>query len=187
MLKFKSLAVLSFFIFAAFLFLLPFSQTRADIATGLVSHWKLDETSGTTAVDSAGTNTGTVTGATWTTGKLNNALSLNGTSNYASVPRMNYNEITVAGWFNKTGNDLSGNNADSMFGAWDWNSNTQLQEGFDLRPGMIPSGSTCPGVAAGSSYLCSGWTVITTNGTTKTQKNSAFNLSSISKNGTTTD
>ena len=73
-----------------------------------------------------------------------------------------------------------------MFGAWDWNANTQLQEGFDLRPGMTPGGS-CIGVAAGSGYLCSGWIVVSTNGTTKTQKTSYFGLSTISKNGTTTD
>src|SRR3989338_5105623 len=113
MLKFKSLAVLSFFIFAAFLFLLPFSQTRADIVTGLVSHWKMDETSGTTATDSVGTNTGTVSGATFTAGKIGNALSFNGTTNYVSVPRMNYDEITLSAWFYKNANDTT--YADAIF------------------------------------------------------------------------
>src|SRR3989338_6799822 len=131
MLKFKSLAVLSFFIFSAFLFLLPFSQPRADIATGLVSHWKMDETSGTTATDSVGTNTGTVTGATFTAGKINNGLSFNGTSNYVSVPRMNYDEISISAWFYKTANDIV--NANTIFGGWYWNSDTQLREGISLR------------------------------------------------------
>jgi hypothetical protein len=55
------------------------SQSNAqtpDITTGLVGHWKFDETSGTTANDSAGSNTGTLTnGPVWTTGKLGGALS----------------------------------------------------------------------------------------------------------------
>jgi hypothetical protein len=53
-----------------------------SLTNGLVSYWKLDESSGTTASDSHGSNDGTVTGATWTTGKLGNALSFNGTSDY---------------------------------------------------------------------------------------------------------
>ena len=43
----------------------------------LVSYYKLDSSSGTSAVDSHGSNTGTVSGATWTTGKINNGLSFN--------------------------------------------------------------------------------------------------------------
>ena len=34
-----------------------------DITTGLIAHWKLDETSGTTAYDSAGSNDGTLVGS----------------------------------------------------------------------------------------------------------------------------
>jgi hypothetical protein len=36
----------------------------------LVSWWKFDEGSGTTAYDSAGDNDGTIYGATWTTGQI---------------------------------------------------------------------------------------------------------------------
>src|SRR3989338_5094729 len=96
--KVKSILVSFVSIFAFFFFLLPLSQTHADITTGLVSHWKLDETMGTTATDSAGTNNGTITGATFTTGKINNALSFNGTSNYISVPRMNYRKDLTLGF-----------------------------------------------------------------------------------------
>src|SRR3990167_7744794 len=86
MLKLKSLFILLFSIFASFLFLLPLSQTEANITTGLVSHWKMDETTGTTATDSVGTNNGTLTnGPTWTTGKLNNALSFDGSNDYVSM------------------------------------------------------------------------------------------------------
>ena len=78
------LSFIAFFVFLFFFFSVNF--TSADITTGLVSHYKLDETSGTTAYDSAGTNTGTVTGATFTAGKIGNALSFNGTSDYVTVP-----------------------------------------------------------------------------------------------------
>jgi len=50
-----------------------------------VSWWKLDEISGTIAHDSAGANNGTVYGATWTTGKINGALSFDGASDYVLV------------------------------------------------------------------------------------------------------
>lgn len=43
-----------------------------------VAHWSFDETSGTTAVDSVGTFDATVSG-TWSPGKFNNALRMNGT------------------------------------------------------------------------------------------------------------
>jgi len=47
--------------------LFAYSASAAVVTNGLVSWWKFDETSGTTAADSAGSNAGTVTGATWTT------------------------------------------------------------------------------------------------------------------------
>jgi hypothetical protein len=56
---------------------------NADIQTGLVSHWKLDETSGTTAKDSAGGNNGTLIGnATWTEGWLSGAVEFDGEGDY---------------------------------------------------------------------------------------------------------
>ncbi|KPK75864.1 MAG: hypothetical protein AMJ79_09480, partial [Phycisphaerae bacterium SM23_30] len=39
-----------------------------------ISHWKFDETTGTTAHDSVGPNHGAVHGAAWTNGKINGAL-----------------------------------------------------------------------------------------------------------------
>jgi len=58
--------------------------TRATINyqfnNGLVSHWKLDETTGTTAADSAGSNNGTLfNGPVWNTGKFNNAIEMQST------------------------------------------------------------------------------------------------------------
>jgi hypothetical protein len=52
------------------------------------THWKFDETSGTTANDSTGNNhAGTVFGATWSTsGKMDGALDFDGVNDYVSAP-----------------------------------------------------------------------------------------------------
>ena len=52
---------------------------------GLISHWKFDEGSGTTAYDSAGNNDGTVYGAQWTTGQIDGALSFDGVDDYVDL------------------------------------------------------------------------------------------------------
>ncbi|MBW8780689.1 MAG: alginate lyase family protein [Verrucomicrobia bacterium] len=51
-------------------------------------HLRLDETTGSTAADASGNgwNGTLVGGSTWTTGKINNAVSLSGTTNYATLP-----------------------------------------------------------------------------------------------------
>ncbi len=55
------------------------------LKNGLVSYWKLDESSGA-VIDSHGTNNGTNTGATPSvTGKLNTAYDFNGTGNYIEI------------------------------------------------------------------------------------------------------
>ncbi len=85
----------------------------ADIAelAGLVSHWKLDETSGATAADSSGLGrNATVVGApTWTTGIIDNALQLDGASraevtNLMGSPK----NVTLAGWADLTAPDSAG-------------------------------------------------------------------------------
>jgi len=53
---------------------------------GLVAHWKFDDGSGNTATDSAGTNNGTLYGGpTWAAGRINGALSFDGTDDYVAV------------------------------------------------------------------------------------------------------
>lgn len=53
---------------------------------GPVAEWKFDEKSGATVNDTSGNaNTGTITGASWTQGKIGSGLSFNGTSSYVSV------------------------------------------------------------------------------------------------------
>ncbi|NWK54946.1 cadherin domain-containing protein [Verrucomicrobiaceae bacterium N1E253] len=77
------------------------------------AHWKLDEGSGATATDEMGSYDGTISGATWTTGKDGGALSFNGTSDQvtcASVPSSS--QMTFMGWIKP--DDTSGNQA--LFG-----------------------------------------------------------------------
>jgi hypothetical protein len=79
-----------------------------DINTGLAGWWKFDDgssgTTPTTAADSSGNgNTGTTQHSpVWTSsGKIGNALTFNGTSNYVSVPSatsLNLSQFTIASW-----------------------------------------------------------------------------------------
>ena len=64
--------------------------TTYEIPTsGLISWWKFDESSGTVASDSAGTNDGTLNNmedGDWVVGKSGNALDFDGVNEYVSIP-----------------------------------------------------------------------------------------------------
>ncbi|MDJ0911354.1 MAG: DNRLRE domain-containing protein [Woeseiaceae bacterium] len=67
-----------------------------------IAHWKLDETSGTNAVDSSGGNDGTlVNGAQWTPGILDGGLRLDGSDDRVEVGTFDVtgSGITMTGWF----------------------------------------------------------------------------------------
>mgnify|MGYP003394091848 CR=1 FL=1 len=90
----------------ALLFILTFAiNSHADIRTGLVGYWRLNESSGTTTADASGYgNTGTlIASPTWTGGKIGNALSLDGSSQYVNVPdnsNISITSGTIAFWVN---------------------------------------------------------------------------------------
>ena len=72
----------------------------STLLNGLVSYWKLDGS----AADSVGSNNGTLSGSpTWTTGKINGALSFSGSSQYADMgtkfPSIT-SAITISAWVN---------------------------------------------------------------------------------------
>ncbi|OGD30828.1 hypothetical protein A2833_01375 [Candidatus Azambacteria bacterium RIFCSPHIGHO2_01_FULL_44_55] len=75
--------------------------------SGLVGYWKFDEGSGTVAADSSGNaNNGTLlNGPAWTQGKINGALSFDGSDDYvnmgnASALRFeNTNPFTLSAWY----------------------------------------------------------------------------------------
>jgi len=74
-----------------------------DPPLDLVGLWHLDETSGTTATDSSGTNDGTLMGGTgWTSGKFGNALDFDGINDYVDCGNVlqldGVSEFTIEFW-----------------------------------------------------------------------------------------
>jgi hypothetical protein len=77
--------LLALIVIAIFIPLYNHSGTAEASEPNLVAHWTFDEGSGTIAHDSAGSNNGTITGATWTSGVIGGALSFNGSGDYVNV------------------------------------------------------------------------------------------------------
>lgn len=78
----------------------------ASAATGLTAHWAFDDGSGASASDSAGGNTGALTGGTqWVTGKRGGALAFDGSGSVrvASVAALEPSTITVEAWVKHLG------------------------------------------------------------------------------------
>lgn len=78
-----------------------------DMPSGLAAWWKLDETSGTTAVDAVATNNGTLAnGPAWTTGKIGGGLSFDGVDDNVSVSASPYsgvvNSFAIVFWAKPT-------------------------------------------------------------------------------------
>jgi hypothetical protein len=81
----------------------PTPASPGDITTGLIVHYPFDETSGTTAADSAttdGTQNGTLQGGVTTgaPGKINTAFSFDGTDDYVSTADIDLTAKTIAAW-----------------------------------------------------------------------------------------
>ena len=69
---------------------------------GLIGYWNFDEASGSVAHDTSGSgHNGAVTGAAWTTGKINSGLSFNGTTNFVVTPNIAMGAtFSVSAWVN---------------------------------------------------------------------------------------
>lgn len=81
-----------------------------DTTSNLVVHWKMDESSGTTAYDSSGNGyNGTVYGtASWQSGYIDNALYLDGSSYSRITGLAAWSNITLAAWANLSTADSGG-------------------------------------------------------------------------------
>jgi len=74
-----------------------------QLPSGAVSYWAFEEGSGGTANDSVGTNHGTITGATWTTGQVDGALQFDGDDSVqiSDAPDLDVTSgVTVEAWVN---------------------------------------------------------------------------------------
>jgi concanavalin A-like lectin/glucanase superfamily protein/N,N-dimethylformamidase beta subunit-like protein/Big-like domain-containing protein len=84
----------------------PDVQSLANVIP--VGDWRFDEINGTTTPDSSGNAlTGTLNGPTLTAGRVNNALSFNGTTDYVQIGAQQSlvmsNSLTVSAWIFPTG------------------------------------------------------------------------------------
>ena len=82
--------------------------TAVDLSNGEVAHYKMNDTDGTTVVDSAGRNNGSGTYTPDTDGKINGALSFNGSSDFINLGNnlnFQYNQpISISLWIKLTNN-----------------------------------------------------------------------------------
>ncbi len=111
---------------------LTLMQRSIEWALLPVAHWKLDDAAGTTAVDWIGAHNGTLSGPTWTAGKIAGGLQLNGASDYVTIPdhvafRVT-NALTIAGWIKGNSWNPDGNWASPILRKGDANPcNWQLE------------------------------------------------------------
>jgi hypothetical protein len=125
----------------------------AEIA-GLAGYWKLDEAAGTTVADSSGLGrTGTVTGtATWTAGKINNALQLDGAT-YVAIPGiMGAKNVTIAAWAQLTTADTGGAEVISLGDYFA----IRLNEGGQSKA-FFYNGTTWTSVPVNQTFAGAGW------------------------------
>ncbi|MFW5703888.1 MAG: LamG-like jellyroll fold domain-containing protein [Patescibacteria group bacterium] len=78
----------------------PTPTTNPGLDPNLVSYWNMDDGSGTTASDTTGNNSGTVSGAQWVTGQENTALEFDGSNDSVDVGTFDIagSALTIAGW-----------------------------------------------------------------------------------------
>jgi hypothetical protein len=88
----------------AFIISIVVISMAGSASADMIAHWGFDEAGGQTAIDSAGSNNGTINGATRTAGILGGALSFNGTNNYVNVldaPSLRFDQgdsFSIAYW-----------------------------------------------------------------------------------------
>ena len=125
--------------FSLFLLATPF-VAKADITTGLVGHWTLNEGSGTSAADSAGSNTGTLTnGPTWTTGAHagSGAVALDGGNDHITMGTTSAAEgvsaLTVSLWAKTSHSSSSAHYLVAQYGSGNDTFKIEWDTGEDIR------------------------------------------------------
>lgn len=103
----KEMKNLNVILMTGFILLLVGSSGRASLSDGLIGYWRLDEGSGTVAVDSIGGNDGTLhnfsfTGNSgWTSGRFGGGIAFDGIDDYVStslMPPTGNEPRTIALW-----------------------------------------------------------------------------------------
>jgi hypothetical protein len=129
-----------------------------------VGWWKLNEASGTTADDSAGTNNGTVSGALWSSGHLGNALSFDGVDDVVDIvtetgiANLPLADFTVTFWMNWNPNPEEW--FDTILGKYGNNAGWQIylsRSSQTLNFYMILDGSSMAYESAVSSIPANSW------------------------------
>src|SRR5436190_6226897 len=79
------------------------------ISSGLVAYWRFAEANGAATADASGNNrtVGISGGATFSTGRINNALNFDGNDDVASFTSPELSQVTIAGWLKMAGNGNS--------------------------------------------------------------------------------
>jgi alpha-mannosidase len=152
--------------------------------------WKFDETSGATAADSSGNgNTGTVSGASWTTGHLSNALSFNGSSNY--VLAGNYPKPTTTATYTAWVYANSAPTWASIIKNWGNTTAGQIHLGIDNTSGklsvyMTQSNGTTVNCIEATAFPTGSWQHVATvaDGSTIRLYRNGTQVASVSYNGT---
>ena len=98
-----------------FLFSIGSFLRGQDLNSGLIGHWKFDESSGTTANDASGNNYHAELfnagdgSSSWVDGKVNGGIELDGTDDYLAIQSLNYTQageipaMTAVAWIKTSG------------------------------------------------------------------------------------
>lgn len=122
-------------------FLMIFGSA-AYSATVISSHHRFDETTGTTADDSAGSNTGTLhNGPTWTTGHIANALNFDGYDDYVKIDNNITENFSITFWIKTSTPGIQG---------------THWWEGNGIVDAEMPSGQNDFGISLVGTKVCFG-------------------------------
>jgi len=92
----KAVSGIMLALFLASILIIWTQSVAAPPPLGMISYWRLNEGSGTTAYDSVGDNDGTlVNGPVWTTGIVDGALSFDGIDDYVVISH--HNDLNIGG------------------------------------------------------------------------------------------